>query len=80
VGLRFALGLSWLVLIVAETIGAERGLGYVAMTAREFMQMDVLVLTIVLWALLGKLADVTARRIERWLLPWQPRSQRLGAD
>ncbi|MET0384952.1 MAG: ABC transporter permease subunit [Polyangiales bacterium] len=80
VGLRFALGLSWLVLIVAETIGAERGLGYVAMTAREFMQMDMLVLTIVLWALLGKLADVTARRIERWLLPWQPSAQRMGAD
>jgi len=80
VGLRFALGLSWLVLIVAETIGAERGLGYVAMTAREFMQMDVLVLTIVLWALLGKLSDYMARRVERWLLPWQPPSQRLGVE
>ncbi|WP_437942845.1 aliphatic sulfonate ABC transporter substrate-binding protein [Sorangium sp. So ce341] len=33
VGLRFALGLSWLVLIVAETIGATQGLGYVAMNA-----------------------------------------------
>jgi len=80
VGFRFALGLSWLVLIVAETIGAERGLGYVAMTAREFMQLDVLVLTIVLWAILGKLADSLARRLERWLLPWQPQSQRLGAE
>jgi len=80
VGLRFALGLSWLVLIVAESIGATAGLGYVAMNAREFMQMELLVLTIVLWALLGKLADVLARKLERWLLPWQPRSQRLAAD
>ena len=62
VGFRFALGLSWLVLIVAETHRRQRGLGYVAMNAREFMQMDVLVLTIVLWAVLGKLADVLARR------------------
>jgi sulfonate transport system permease protein len=80
VGLRFALGLSWLVLIVAETIGATQGLGYVAMNAREFMQMDVLVLTIVLWALLGKLADLLARQLEQRLLPWQPRSQRLAAE
>jgi sulfonate transport system permease protein len=80
VGLRFALGLSWLVLIVAETIGATQGLGYVAMNAREFMQMDVLVLTIVLWALLGKLADLLARQLEQRLLPWQPRAQRLTAE
>jgi sulfonate transport system permease protein len=77
VGFRFALGLSWLVMIVAETMGASEGLGYIAMNAREFMQMDMLVLTIVLWALLGKLADVLARRVERWLLPWLPRLQRL---
>jgi sulfonate transport system permease protein len=80
VGLRFALGLAWLVLIVAETIGATQGLGYVAMNAREFMQMDMLVLTIVLWAILGKLADVLARALERRLLPWQPRTQRMAAE
>jgi sulfonate transport system permease protein len=80
VGLRFALGLAWLVLIVAETIGATQGLGYVAMNAREFMQMDMLVLTIVLWAILGKLADLLARTLERRLLPWQPRTQRMAAE
>lgn len=80
VGLRFALGMSWLVLIVAETLGAQSGLGYVAMNAREFMQMDVLVLTIVLWALLGKLTDVLARYIERQLLPWLPKMNRMTAE
>jgi sulfonate transport system permease protein len=80
VGFRFALGLSWLVLIVAESIGAKQGLGYVAMNAREFMQMDVLVLTIVLWALLGKAADLLARALEHKFLPWQPRAQRLAAE
>jgi sulfonate transport system permease protein len=79
VGFRFALGLAWLVMIVAETLGAERGLGYLAANAREFMQMDMLVLTIVLWAALGKLGDVLARRLEHWLLPWQPKMQRLDA-
>jgi sulfonate transport system permease protein len=80
VGLRFALGLSWLVIIIAETLGATSGLGYLAGNARDFMQMDMLVLTIVLWGLLGKGADVLARCLERWLLPWQPQAQRLAAD
>ncbi len=80
VGLRFALGMSWIVIIVAETLGASSGLGYLAATAREFMQTDILVLTIVLWALLGKAADLLARRLERWLLPWQPTSQRLSVE
>jgi len=80
VGLRFALGMSWLVIIVAETLGASSGLGYLAATAREFMQMDTLLLTIVLWALLGKAADLLARRLERWLLPWQPAGQRLSVE
>lgn len=79
VGLRFALGLAWLVMIVAESLGATSGLGYIAQNAREFMQMDTLVLTIVLWAVLGKAADIFARRLERWLLPWQPKMQRLDA-
>ena len=37
VGLRYALGIMWLTLIVAETIAAQSGVGYMAMQAREFM-------------------------------------------
>lgn len=72
VGLRFSLGLMWLTLIVSETISASSGIGYLAMNAREFLQTDVVVLTIVLYALLGKLADSTARLLERRWLRWHP--------
>lgn len=72
VGLRYALGLMWLTLIVAETIAANSGIGYMAMNAREFMQTDVVVMSILLYALLGKLADSIVRALERWLLPWHP--------
>ncbi len=44
VGLRYALGIMWLTLIVAETIAASSGLGYMAMQAREFLLIDVVVL------------------------------------
>jgi sulfonate transport system permease protein len=76
VGLRYALGIMWLTLIVAETIAAQSGIGYMAMQAREFMQTDVVVLAILIYALLGKLADTTARMLERASLSWHPAFQR----
>jgi sulfonate transport system permease protein len=72
VGLRFALGIMWLTLIVAETIAASSGLGYMAMQAREFMQIDVVVLSILIYALLGKLADSASRALEQLTLSWNP--------
>ncbi|MDQ7861228.1 hypothetical protein RCO48_09720 [Peribacillus frigoritolerans] len=53
-GIRFSLGIMWVTLIVAETISANSGIGYMAMNAREFMRMDIVVLSILLYALLGK--------------------------
>jgi sulfonate transport system permease protein len=76
VGLRFALGIMWLTLIVAETIAASSGLGYMAMQAREFMQIDVVVLSILIYALLGKLADSFSRLLERLTLAWHPAFQK----
>jgi sulfonate transport system permease protein len=75
VGLRFSLGLMWVLLIVAETISAQAGIGYMTMNAREFLQTDVLLVGILLYALLGKLADVVARALERRLLRWHPAYQ-----
>ncbi len=70
VGLRFALGLVWVLLIVAETISAQAGIGYMTMNAREFLQTDIVLVGILLYAILGKLADVLARALERYLLRW----------
>jgi sulfonate transport system permease protein len=72
VGLRYGLGIMWLTLIVAETISASSGIGYMAMNAREFMMVDVVVLSILVYAALGKLADSTARLLERTCLAWNP--------
>ena len=76
VGLRFSLGLMWVILIVAETISAQSGIGYLTMNAREFLQTDVVLVGILLYALLGKLADVLARALEQWWLRWHPGYQK----
>lgn len=76
VGLRYALGIMWLTLIVAETIATDSGIGYLAMNAREFMQTDVIVFAILIYALLGKLADSIAHFLETLCLQWHPTYQK----
>jgi sulfonate transport system permease protein len=72
VGLRYGLGITWLTLIVAETISATSGIGYMAMNAREFLLTDVVVFAILVYAALGKLADSAVRLLERLCLSWNP--------
>jgi sulfonate transport system permease protein len=70
VGVRYALGISWLALVVGESFGARSGIGFLAMDAREFFRTDVIVLAIVIYALIGKVADSIVRVLEKRLLPW----------
>ncbi len=72
VGLRFSLGLMWVMLIVAETLSAQAGIGYMTMNAREFLQTDVVLVGILIYALLGKGADILAHALERTWLRWHP--------
>jgi sulfonate transport system permease protein len=62
----------WLTLIVAETIAGNSGIGFMTMNAREFMQTDVILLGILLYAALGKIIDSAARAVERTALSWHP--------
>jgi sulfonate transport system permease protein len=71
-GLRYGLGIMWLTLIVAETISASSGIGYMTMNAREFLQTDVVLLGITIYALLGKLSDIATKLCERAALAWHP--------
>ena len=71
-GVRYALATAWLALVVAETIAANSGIGFLAMDAREFLRTDVIVLAIVIYAGIGVIADSLARLLERRLLAWHP--------
>jgi sulfonate transport system permease protein len=72
VGFRFSLGIMWLTLIVAETISSSSGIGYLSMHAREFLQVDMVIFTILIYALLGIAADYVARKTEYYFLQWNP--------
>ena len=71
VGLRLSLGVAWLSLIVAETVSADAGLGYLINDAREFLKTDVIVVGLAVYSLLGLLTDTLVRFIERKALAWR---------
>lgn len=75
VGVRYSLGIMWLTLIVAETISATSGIGYMTMNAREFLQTDVVLLGIIIYSVLGKVADLCTLWLERRCLSWHPAFQ-----
>jgi len=72
VGLRYALSVSVLILVVAEQINASRGLGFLINNARDFMRTDVIVVCLVVYAGLGLGADFLVRALERRALAWRP--------
>jgi len=71
VGIRYALGVMWTTLIVAETISASSGIGYMAINAEDFVDMETVILCIVVYAILGKISDLVAKSFESLLLDWQ---------
>jgi len=77
VGLRQALGVAWITLVVAEQINASSGIGYLIMNAREFIETDVIFVGLCLYAVLGLVTDYGVRVLEDRLLVWRPST--LGA-
>lgn len=71
VGLRFALVGSWLIIVVAEEINAQRGVGYLIMQAQTTDRTDIMFLGLAVYAILGVLADGLVRLLERRLLAWR---------
>jgi sulfonate transport system permease protein len=72
VGLRYALGVAWLSLVVAEQVNADSGIGFMINDARDFLRTDVIVVGLLVYALLGLLADGLVRVLERRALAWRP--------
>ena len=71
VGLRFALTSAWLVIIVAEQLNATSGIGYLMNQAQAWYRTDIIVLGLLIYGVLGLLADSLVRLLERRLLVWR---------
>ncbi|MGF6771773.1 sulfonate transport system permease protein [Paraburkholderia sp. GAS199] len=69
-GVRYALAHAWLALVIAETLATTRGIGFLAMDAREFLQTNVILLTMIIYAIIGVAADALVRLLEAHFLSW----------
>jgi len=69
-GLRLGLAQAWLFLVAAELIGASTGLGFLLIDGQNSGRADIIVLSIILLAILGKVTDVILQKLETYLLRW----------
>jgi sulfonate transport system permease protein len=72
VGLRFSLAYSILGLVAAETVNADAGLGFLITQAQTYLQTNKVFVGLVIYSILGLVADQFVRTLERVLLRWRP--------
>jgi sulfonate transport system permease protein len=70
-GIRLGLGRSWGVLVAAELIASENGLGQMMEFGRQMFQLDVVMLGVVIAGLVGFSLDKVLRRFETRLARWK---------
>lgn len=71
VGVRYGLSIAWLSLVVAEQINASSGIGAIISYARDFLQTDIIVICLLVYALMGLVTDGLVRMIETSSLRWR---------
>lgn len=67
---RLSLGIGWTSLIAAELVASNVGLGWMVMSAGNYLRTDVVIVGIVLLGLIGYLLDLVLVLAQRYLVPW----------
>lgn len=70
-GLRIALTRAWIVLIAAELLAADSGIGQMMEMGRQLFQLDAVLAGVVVSGVIGFLLDRGAREIERRASKWK---------
>ena len=67
-GIHLALGTAWIFLVAGEMVGAQSGLGYQIIDARNNIRADILLATILVIGIIGILLDGLLKLIEKVIL------------
>lgn len=70
-GLRVGLGLAWVLVIVAEMLAVQGGLGYVLWSAYQFSRLDLILAAIASVGALGLASDRLVSALGGRVLRWQ---------
>lgn len=71
VGLRSGLSLGWMFVVAAELLGASQGLGYLMVYGQNTSAPALVIGSIILFAIFGKLTDEILKRVQSKTLKWQ---------
>lgn len=71
VGLRMSVASAWIALVFAESVNAQEGLGKLMSEGRTYFQLDVMVLVLVIYAVVGLFSYGVVRWLEARLLVWR---------
>ena len=71
--MRIGIGFGWTTLVAAEMVAATHGLGYMVLTASQFLQTSTVIMGIVIIAAIAYAFDMLMRSLERRLVPWKGR-------
>ena len=70
---RIGIGVGWTTLVAAEMVAATNGIGFMVLSASQFLQTQTVMLGIIIIAAIAYAFDVVIRQIERRLVPWKGR-------
>lgn len=69
--MRVGIGFGWTTLVAAEMVAATSGLGYMVLSASQFLQTSVVIMGIFVIATIAFIFDLLMRFLERRLVPWK---------
>lgn len=72
-GLRISLSRSWLLLVAAELLAADSGIGYMMQMGRQMFRIDLVMVGVVITGTIGFAIDQGFRLLERSLVSWRNR-------
>jgi sulfonate transport system permease protein len=75
VGLRSGVGLGWMFVVAAELMGASQGLGYLLVLGQNTYSPELIIASIILFAIIGKTTDYLLKTLEARALKWQDNLQ-----
>lgn len=70
-GMRIGIGFGWTTLVAAEMVAAEQGLGHMVLSAKDFLDTDVVIMGVVMIGIIAYLFDLLMRFLETRLVPWK---------
>ena len=71
--MRIGIGFGWTTLVAAEMVAATKGLGYMVLTASQFLQTSTVIMGIIVIAIIAYAFDMLMRFVERRVVPWKGR-------